>query len=248
MTSLAHETRGRGTPLAFVHGFTQTRTSWEPLLDALRTDIDAMLIDAPGHGGSQQACSLEETAALLCDAATGRTLVGYSMGARMALVAALACPGSFPRLVIISGTAGIESDTERGDRRTSDGLLADRIETVGVGPFVDEWLSNPMFAGLSRENARRDERLTNTARGLAQSLRLAGTGTQQPLWSRLNEIRVPTLFIAGENDPKFCALAERMHAGVPGSVLHVHRGAGHTVHLEDPEGCAAVIDNWLSRS
>lgn len=248
MTRLARETRGHGTPLAFVHGFTQTRTSWEPLLGQMTTDVEAMLIDAPGHGESGEACSLEETAGLLCDAAAGRTLVGYSMGARMSLVAALECPAAFPRLVIISGTAGLESETERTERRDADARLADRIEQIGVAAFVDEWLANPMFAGLSAANARRSERLRNSAAGLAGSLRLAGTGTQTPLWDRLAGLSVPTLFVAGALDAKFCALAERMHSLVPGSELHVHPGVGHTVHLEDPVGCAAVIDDWLSRS
>ncbi len=248
MTRLAHETRGQGSPLAFVHGFTQTRTSWEPLIAEMSTEIEAMLIDAPGHGESGDACSLADTAHLLCGAAGGRTLVGYSMGARMSLVAATVCPGAFSRLVIISGTAGIDTEPERAQRRSDDEQLADRIEQIGVARFVDEWLANPMFAGLSIENARRDERMKNTARGLAGSLRLAGTGTQQPLWDQLPEISVPVLFVAGEHDSKFCALAERMHSLVPGSELHVHPGVGHTVHLEDPRGCAGVIDGWLSRS
>lgn len=247
MTQLAHETRGHGLPLAFVHGFTQTRSSWEPLLAEMSTDIEAMLIDAPGHGESGDACSLTDTADLLCETAGGRTLVGYSMGARMSLVAATHRPGSFAGLVIISGTAGIDTEHERAERRLADEQLADRIESIGVASFVDEWLANPMFAGLSAENARRSDRITNTARGLADSLRRAGTGTQQPLWPLLPAIAVPVLFVAGANDAKFCALAERMHSIVPGSELHVHPGVGHTVHLEDPPGCAAVIDDWLSR-
>ena len=248
MTHLAHEQRGQGVPLAFVHGFTQTRNSWEPLLAEMSTDIDALLIDAPGHGESGDACSLTDTARLLCDIAGGRTLVGYSMGARMSLVAAVACPGAFARLVVISGTAGIDNSDEREERRNSDDRLAEHIETIGVDAFVDEWLGNPMFAGLSPENARRHERLTNTAHGLAESLRQAGTGTQQPLWDHLPTISVPVLFIAGANDQKFCDIARRMHESIPGSELHIHHGVGHTVHLEDARGCAEVIDAWLSRT
>lgn len=248
MTSLAHERRGRGTPLAFVHGFTQTRASWEPLLSAMSTEIDAMLIDAPGHGESGDARTLEETAQLLANTATGRTLVGYSMGARITLVAAIHNPHAFTRLIIISGTAGLDSEDERAQRCAADEELADHIEHVGVDTFIDEWLQNPLFAGLSAENARRHERITNSAKGLADSLRLAGTGTQQPLWHRLSEFTMPVLFLAGAHDPKFCAIAERMHSLVGGSELHVHPGVGHTVHLEDPQGCAKVIDSWLSRT
>lgn len=248
MSPLAHEIRGHGRPVTFVHGFTQTRNSWLPLLNEITTAIEAMLVDAPGHGESGDACSLVDTARLLVDAAQGRTLVGYSMGARMSLVAATEFPDAFPRLIIISGTAGLDSDEERAMRRASDEQLADHIESVGVATFVEEWLANPLFVGLSEENAQRAERLTNSTLGLAGSLRLAGTGTQLPLWEHLARISAPTLFITGEKDQKFCAIAERMQSLVPNSDLHVHPGVGHTVHLEDPRGCAAVIDAWLSGS
>lgn len=248
MTQLAFQVVGTGMPIAFVHGFTQTRDSWRPLLEALSTPVDAMLIDAPNHGESHTSLTLTETAEVLAQIANNRTLVGYSMGARMSLMAALQSPNSFSRLVLISGTAGLDTEEEREQRRQSDENLATHIETVGVPTFIEEWLSNPLFAGLSRINARIEDRLTNTAEGLASSLRLCGTGTQPPLWNRLRELPMPTLLIAGENDPKFCALAERMNSLIPESELHVVPRVGHTVHLEDTAGCAAIVDDWLQRT
>lgn len=248
MTPLAFQVVGTGMPVAFVHGFTQTRDSWRPLIDTVSTPLNAMLIDAPNHGESHTSLTLEETADALVQTATNRTLVGYSMGARMSLMAALRSPRSFPRLVLISGTAGLDSEEERAQRRLSDEILAAHIEDIEVPAFIDEWLGNPLFAGLSRTNARIEDRLTNTAAGLATSLRLCGTGTQPSLWDQLNELPMPTLLIAGENDPKFCTLAERMNSLIPESELHVLARVGHTVHLEDTNGCAAVLDDWLQRT
>jgi len=161
-------------------------------------------------------------------------------------VSAIQSPLAFTRLVLISGTAGLDTDDERRLRRESDKELAEHIEHIGVEQFINEWLSNPLFAGLSLENARIADRLTNTAHGLASSLRLCGTGQQAPLWDQLHTLHMPVLIIAGEKDAKFCALAERMHSLIPTSHLHIHHGVGHTVHLEDPLGCAAVIDSWLN--
>ncbi len=247
MSELAQETRGEGAPLTFLHGFTQTRTSWVPLLQQLRTPVRATLVDAPGHGGSRHPMDLPGTADAIATLAQGQTLVGYSMGARMCLTAVIRHPESFTRLVLISGTAGLDTEAERAARCASDEELAERIESTGVSAFVDEWLANPMFAGLTTENAQRAERLSNTTQGLAGSLRLAGTGTMTPLWDALARIKIPTLLVAGANDTKFCALAERMHGLIGSSELHIHPGVGHTVHLEDAAGCAAVIDDWLSR-
>lgn len=248
MTELSSRIVGTGVPTAFVHGFTQTRDSWLPLIDKLATPLNALLIDAPDHGESHTSLTLSETAEALVKTATGRTLIGYSMGARMSLMAALHSPAAFPRLVLISGTAGLETDEERQERRHSDETLASHIEDIGVASFIDEWLSNALFAGLSRMNARISDRVTNTASGLASSLRLCGTGTQPSLWTQLPNLPMPTLLIAGENDSKFCSLAERMHSLIPHSELHILSGVGHTVHLEDPKACAAVLDDWLLRT
>ena len=248
MTPLSSRIVGTGVPAAFVHGFTQTRDSWIPLLDELTTPLNALLIDAPDHGESHTSLTLTETADALVDIAHGRTLIGYSMGARMSLMAALHSPREFPRLVLISGTAGLDTESEREERCRNDENLATHIEDIGVPRFIDEWLSNPLFAGLSRVNARVDDRLTNTSAGLASSLRKCGTGTQIPAWDQLHTLVMPTLLIAGENDTKFCSLAERMHSLLPHSELHILPRVGHTVHLEDPAGCAAVLDDWLQRT
>jgi 2-succinyl-6-hydroxy-2,4-cyclohexadiene-1-carboxylate synthase len=248
VTTLSTRVVGKGQPLAFVHGFTQTKDSWLPLVTALSTPIQATLIDAPDHGESTCSLTLTETAQALAETADGNTLVGYSMGARMSLMAAVESPQSFPRLILISGTAGLDTDEERHQRRTSDEALAEHIQNIGVAEFINEWLSNPLFEGLSRENARIEDRITNSARGLASSLRLCGTGTQPPLWNRLETLSMPILLIAGEKDQKFCALAQRMHALLPNSELHIHPRVGHTVHLEDATGCASVIDKWLLRT
>ena len=52
--------------------------------------------------------------------------------------------------------------------------------------------------------------MRNDAAGLASSLRLCGTGSQVPLWGRLSELSMPVLVLAGENDARFCSLAERI--------------------------------------
>lgn len=252
---LHNHTVGQGRPMAFVHGFTQTSTSWNALLSRMRTPVSAQLIDAPGHGGSTIGTrSLDECGFDIRQTMRPGILVGYSMGARMCLHAALGNDDSHDRrppdprpiegLVLISGTAGIDDIDERKKRRLSDETLARRIETDGVEAFLEHWLAQPMFENLPDDPVERASRLTNTVTGLADSLRHAGTGTQEPLWERLARIDVPVLIIAGVLDTKFTALAHRMHDSMPGSRLEL-LPAGHSVHLENPTSCAAAIDAWL---
>ncbi len=167
------------------------------------------------------------------------------MGGRVALHAALAHPERVERLVLIGATAGIDDDAERAGRRAGDERLAARIETVGVEAFVDEWLTNPLFAGLDERSAMRDDRLRNTVDGLASSLRTCGTGTQDPLWARLGEIRCPTLVLVGDRDEKFRALGDRLTTGIPDCRSIVIADSGHSVHLEQPDATTTALADFL---
>ena len=245
--SLGHESTGVGPPVTFLHGFTQTRSSWHPVISRLG-DFACTIIDAPGHGESPDgARTLWQCADDIAGVMPAGILVGYSMGARMALHTALAHPSRVTGLVLVSGTPGIEDLGERAARRASDDALAVRIEEIGVPAFIDEWLSNLMFAGLTAESAMREQRLANTARGLADSLRFAGTGTQENLWPRLRGLSMPVLIVTGERDPKFSAIGARMHASIGESELHVVASAGHTVHLEATDLFCQVLGDWLVR-
>jgi 2-succinyl-6-hydroxy-2,4-cyclohexadiene-1-carboxylate synthase len=187
-------------------------------------------------------------AELLIEAGGPATYVGYSMGARFCLHAALTEPASVRQLVLISGTAGIGSAADRAERRAADAQLADHIDEIGVDAFLREWLALPLFAGLSSEAADVDDRRRNTAAGLRSSLEHAGTGTQEPLWDRLDTLAMPVLVVAGSDDPKFRALAERMATAIGAHAeLQVIAGAGHTVHLERPDQFLEALTDWLHR-
>jgi 2-succinyl-6-hydroxy-2,4-cyclohexadiene-1-carboxylate synthase len=232
--------------LVFVHGFTQTAASWAPVLARLPLRLETRAVDAPGHG---DAATVDVDLWGAADHVIGEgghgIYVGYSMGARIALHAALAHPDIVRGLVLVSGTAGIDDAHERATRRESDEALATRIERDGVDAFLDHWLSLPLFATLPTDAAGLEARRSNTAAGLASSLRRAGTGTQEPLWARLGELAMPVLIVAGALDVKFVALAQRLHADLTGSTLAIVEGAGHTVPLERPDDFVSVLTDWL---
>jgi len=233
--------------LILVHGFTQTGHSWAPIIERLGAGVETVAVDAPGHGDADRARGDLWTAAHEVANAGGiGTYVGYSMGARIALHGALADPSSVDRLVLISATAGIDDADERRERRHADEALADSIERDGVADFLDRWLALPLFAGLSPDAAGRRDRLRNTPDGLASSLRHHGTGGQEPLWDRLGALTMPVLVVAGANDPKFVALARRLHERLANSELAVVTGAGHTVHLERPGPFVALLAKFWS--
>jgi 2-succinyl-6-hydroxy-2,4-cyclohexadiene-1-carboxylate synthase len=232
--------------LVLVHGFTQTRRCWAPVDTDLATDHEVVAVDAPGHGDrATVVAGIDDGAALLGEAAGRAVYVGYSMGGRYCLRLALDRPDLVAGLVLIGASPGLADAGARADRRRADEALADHVEAVGVAAFLDEWLAQPLFAGLPAERRCLTERRTNTAAGLASSLRRAGTGAQTPLWDRLGELTAPTLLVTGAGDAKFTAIAGQMAAGVGPAATHVVLpGTGHTAHLEDPAGFTAALRSW----
>lgn len=90
--------------------------------------------------------------------------------------------------------------------------------------------------------------MSNTSEGLIASLRLAGTGTQTPLWDQLPLLAAPALFIAGERDDKFCALAQRMASLTSDGTFVSIPLAGHAAHIEQPQPVFEALSGWLTKT
>ena len=241
---------GHGPAALFLHGFTGSSADWEPFLPALETVATCVAVDLLGHGGSDVAAdparhALERQAADLADllrdlGAVPATVVGYSLGARVALRLAVDRPDVVRSLVLLSPSPGIPDADARAARRDHDEALARQLETAGVAAFVDAWEAQPLFAAEAALPAAtrtriHEARLRNDAHGLAASLRGAGQGSMTPLHDDLPRIAVPTLVVAGERDTTGVERASTVAAAIPGSRLVVLDGVGHAVQREAPE-------------
>jgi 2-succinyl-6-hydroxy-2,4-cyclohexadiene-1-carboxylate synthase len=252
--------RGSGVPLLLLHGFTGRGSGWGTHATTFARTFRVVVVDLPGHGRTQtpadpRRASVERTAddlaaILRLGGHEPAHVLGYSLGARIALRLAVAHPGSLRRLVLESPSAGLATEAERRARRAADEARAVRLERDGIEAFVDEWEREPVFASHAaltpaRTERLRAERLRNGAAGLATSLRGAGQGSMEPLGDRLPEVRAPTLVIAGALDPTGHARAEAIAAGIPAARLTVVPGAGHTPHLETPSTFRSLALSFL---
>jgi 2-succinyl-6-hydroxy-2,4-cyclohexadiene-1-carboxylate synthase len=220
-----------------------------PLLDAIGRTCRVLRVDQPGHGDSARHTGADQpsTADLLVSTVGTAIYIGYSMGARTCLHAALAHPGEVRAMVLIGGTPGIADPSEREARLRADDRLAARLEEIGVDAFLEEWLALPMFSGLPGWARFESERRRNTVEGLAGSLRHAGTGTMEPLWERLAGIRCPVLCLTGEHDQRYGEIAETMTERLGGPARHVVvPSAGHAAHLERPEPVIAAVVGFVA--
>jgi 2-succinyl-6-hydroxy-2,4-cyclohexadiene-1-carboxylate synthase len=232
--------------LVLLHGFTHTGASWAAVIDALGERYRPLAPDIRGHGRSSdvEPVDLEHVIGDIAAQDSGAfTLVGYSMGGRIALHAALELPDRIERLVLIGASPGIADHTERARRAEVDEQLANEIEQSSIEEFASSWARTPVLSDQPADVAEAVHavRLCNTPVGLARALRGLGTGALGPVWKRLPELRPPTTLIAGERDLKFTRLASEMASLIPAAEVLIVSGAGHAVHLEKPVQVAAVI-------
>lgn len=242
------ETAGEGPSLVLVHGFTQTRNCWGPVAGDLQTDHRVVRVDAPGHGRSAEVMAgLRGGGRMIADQGGQGTYLGYSMGGRFLIHLALANPELVDGLILLGATAGIEDKAERAARAETDRSMSKRIREMGLLGFIRWWIDQPMFAGIPIERQFAFERMENTVDGLANSLLQAGTGTQDPSWSKLPRLAMPVLVLAGESDDKYAEIGERMAETIgDNATFAAVPGTGHAAHLEDPDAFLGIVRPWMA--
>ena len=233
--------------LLALHGFTGSPRSWDFLPEREHLIAPALV----GHAGASDehvACFEDELDRLVALLPRGEAVhvLGYSLGARLALGLAARHPARVARLTLVSGHPGLGSDAERTARRASDAVWCELLVTRGLLAFVDAWEAQPLWstqAGLamSIRSQKRSERSSHDAAGLVRSLRSTGLAEMPCYTPHLAEIRVPVTLLAGETDAKFCLIARAMASRLPHCRLDFVPGAGHDLLLERPELITAVI-------
>lgn len=242
--------------LVLLHGFLGLPESWNDVVSALGTTERVLRPALLGHGAADwdarplPATFSDEVARLgahLREQRVGRVhLVGYSMGARVALVLAERHPELIERLTLVSGSAGLDDDDERRARDASDARLADELCANGLPAFVRAWEALPLFATQQRlapgARARhRARRLSHRADLVAHALRTLSLGRMPVMTERLASIQVPVTLVAGALDTKFSRIARSIAPLFPRGTVRLVDGAGHDPCLERPRELAALV-------
>jgi 2-succinyl-6-hydroxy-2,4-cyclohexadiene-1-carboxylate synthase len=259
--SLNVERSGSGpNTIIAIHGFTGNAAIFDSFAAAAGNDYTVIRPELQGHGKSDapddpKLYDMKHTLLALTEIADRMEVkqahwLGYSLGGRIALAAAVSLPERAISLTVESSSAGIDNIKERKARKESDDALADKIEKESLDEFVDYWESQPIFGPLNRlpleiKKGLRQQRLQNNAKGLANSLRGIGAGIQAPLYKKLSGVKFPCLFIAGEEDSKYSAIAKRMHNSVSLGNIFLAYQSGHAVHLEQPEVFNRAVMRFL---
>lgn len=237
--------KGDGPLIVVLHGWSTSAQNMMTVIDALASSYTVLALDLPGFGGSQQpreAWSVGDYAEFVLHVLQKlgydqpHALIGHSFGGRVSIKGVgknIICPN---KLVLI-GSAGIKHSASL--RNKTYGMIAKSGKAV---------LSLP---GLSRfsEKAKR----TLYDRAGASDYLAAGTmkdifvkTINEDLQASASRIEIPTLLVWGENDDQSPVSDARIFEKViKKSKLHVIAGAGHFVHVDEPNEVNRLIREFL---
>lgn len=247
--------RGAGPALLFLHGFAGSARNWRPQIRRLSGRFRTLAFDQRGHARSEAPADpgAYTLGALVGDALgvlAGRgeaaaVWIGLSLGAAVALEAALRAPAAVRGLVLASipaGRGGARGLSARAEA-FADAIDAEGIEAAGArfawgpGSGLDERGAALVRAGFLEH---RPHALASTLRGVVAPLR--------PVAERRAELALvaaPTLVVAGALDGASLAPSRELAAAIPGARLEVVPAAGHVVNLAQPEAFGALLDAFL---
>lgn len=226
-----------------LHGFTGRPGHWRGIIGAAEPALSGHAADRPVPAGWHFDEEVTRVAVEIAALGEPVHLLGYSMGARVALAVAARQPVA--RLTLVGVNPGLEEPAARAARRARDEVWCALLEERGIEAFARAWEDQPMWASQAALPAevrerQRAERMAHDPRQLAAALRALGLGAMPPLWSALGDVRAPVDLVAGALDPTYAAIAQRMAARLPQARVTLVDGAGHNVLIERPAALAAI--------
>lgn len=243
---LAVSVAGEGPLVLFLHGIRGNRGNWSKQIEAFSKGYRAAAWDARGYGDSDDYAGALQFEHFSGDVlrviehfgAKPVHLVGLSMGGRIARNVALRFPERLRSLTLASTTPGFDAMpaeavrrfvTERSSPPTPEGvrrLLGSRAE---AGAFEALWQS---------VRAVRDEPYRKTLEA----------SVAQDRGAPIEDIRVPTLVVCGDEDPVYPPdIARDTARRIPGAKLAMIEGAGHLVNLEQPRRFNEIVMDFIGQ-
>lgn len=178
-------------------------------------------------------------------------LVGYSLGARVALGMLAQAPARFRGALLIGVNPGLQDEASRLLRVRADEAWACLLEQEGLDAFWRAWEGQPIFERqrlLEPHKRVQQQRLRERldARGLAQAMRVLSLATMPDYTPLLSRLELPLHLMVGAEDLKFRALMRALQPLLPRASFEEVPGCGHNVVLESPESILSSLHRLMS--
>jgi len=260
---LYYEEAGTGEPIVFVHEFAGRHWSWEPQIRYFSRRHRCVVYAARGYPPSDvpeeverysQKRAAADIGAVMDAAGIERAhIVGLSMGGFAALQFGLDYPDRALSLVCAGIGYGAHQDHQAEFRRLAE-EVAQAFETQGSKQFAPVYGSAAARVQLEAKDPRGYaefiERLgEHSPRGAANTQR--GVQARRPslydLQGQLEQMRVPTLVVAGDEDDQTLLPGIYLKRTIPACGLLVLPKTGHAINLEEPEAFNRAVAEFLAQ-
>lgn len=243
--------RHDGQPVLFIHGFPDSRVSFEPVMAKLPPEFRAIALSMRGHGDSEKPLCCYRMADLAADAvalldALGiqrAAIVGHSAGSLVAQRIAIDHAARVSHLVLVGSarTGGSKPVVEFNELVTT---LTDPIAPGLIRDFQQSTLAQPVpapfFEQVLVESGKVPARVWHDVVAEIVAPNSAGDVTR---------IRAKTLLVWGTKDALFDRhQQDSLLSAIPGSQLRVYENAGHSLNWEEPARLARDLADFLRES
>lgn len=230
-------------PVVFLlPGLLCDETVWRHQIGALAPQFDVRVPDFRGMDDFREMARL-----VLQEAPERFSVVGHSMGGRVAMELMAMVPGRIDRFVVMDLGVHAVQPGEREQRM----VLVHLAEQLGMEALADVWIP-PMVARHRQADAAligeiRAMVLRSTPEIYRGQIEAALKREDQSLY--LPHIRHKALLVCGELD-EWSPVAQHQAIldELPDAELAVIPGAGHMVTMEQPEAVNQVLLDWFARS
>lgn len=238
-----------GTPVLFLHGYSDSWRSFESVLPLLPPTIRALAPSQRGHGDSSRPASgygpgdLARDVEAFLDALgiDAAIVVGHSMGSHVAQRVAIAHPGRVRGLVLVGSYASLRENPSVAELGPAITSLEDPVDREFIRGFQESTVAKPVAPGLIETAVEESAKLPAAVwRALLEGMLESDTTAE------LGRIGAPTLLLWGDRDAIFGrADQDALFAGIRGARLLVYAGNGHSPHWEDPVRFAADVTAFV---
>ena len=243
------EVSGNSPQIVFVHGFSESKLSWEYLWRELSVDIPAMRYDLRGFGQSKLDVNVPFSHAqdlkdlLQTMGIDNCTLVGNSMGGGVALKTAIECPELVNNLVLFC--PAVDGWKWSDDWRSRWHATSEAAKAGDLDKAKDLWWQNPVFDSV------RNTPLEPKAKAIINSFHGEQWVTNYLLPAisdieRIDQLSLPTTVITGGRDlPDFIEISEFMANNSPWVKRLHYPEQGHLISSEIPQLLATEIRDFI---
>jgi lipase len=245
-------------PAVLAHCFMGHGGAWTRLIAALKTPLDAVAFDLPGHGRSAPWDGSDDLMAAvaagfdrLVDAPA--LLIGHSFGGAAALRFAAHHPGRFTGLVLIEPVffAAAADEPEYAANERAETALRAAFEAGDMERAAREFFAlNGDEAGWSAMSDRMRAQIIGQMPMVAATVPMLHHDDGHVLApDRLEALRAPVLLLDGANSPPiFGAVTRVLARRLPQARRITVPGAGHMLPITHAERVATLIDDWIAET